>query len=731
MIQYYLDNKQSVRNKEVSSISDIREINGKLFDFSPTNKSFIQTAMELKVLGIKNYYFMLYIINPRVADIDPFKPNITKQEVQALMHELQNNLWFYARTVVRMRTDKGIVPFELHRGLAAALWCFDKRYDWCLCEPRQTWKTTGTIATIVAWAFQLSQNLNVHFFGKETDNTKRNLAYLRDYIELLPEWLQFKRYQADDGKVKKARQSTEILQNNLLHNRLEIHPRPASLSHAQGMARGAAAAMLYFDEIEHTPFFKELLSNSAPAFKTAADNAKSQGKPYGRMMTTTCGNLDTREGIESKPIIESMIPWSEKIYDMTETQIQEYMSVYREQYHADETIVREREVIEVFYLEYHYYQVRKTYDWVMEQYKLAGDKMAIRREILLQRLRGSSDSPISPEDIEFLISNMKKSDKDLILNNKWRFRLYDHGQGRTINGLKDLDERIPYIVGIDPAAGGGGDNTSITAINPYNLQVAAEFKSPYISGTDLCRVLVTLVNEHIPKAVIIPEKNSMGIFLIQMIVNQTSIKENLYWSESKRQLEQMVEESEADYELRKAAESWKKYGTYLTKKVREAMFELLFKHVNECKQLLNTEYLVDDICKLVRTSTGRIQAVSKEHDDCVMSYLHAIYIYYTGDNLEIFGIVKSEHPILGPVEIDMETRMAEKDHLSGFFSTENVTYESIFIEDAIRVEEQIKYLVSVNPHVHDEVYSKRRNELENPFDDTVSIQPHFFELINQ
>lgn len=268
-------------------MSDIKKINGKFYDFNPTNRSFLQTAFELKQLGIKNYYFPLLVHNPRVVGIDPFNPNITRQEVEVLFHELKSNIWFYTRTVVRMRTDFGIVPFGLHRGLAASIWCFENNYDCCLCEPRQTWKTTGIISSIMSWSFQLSQNLNMHFFGKETDNTKRNLRHLKDSIELLPEWLQFKRYHDTEGKIRKTRQSAEILENKLLHNKLEIHPKPTSLSHAQGMARGASAAILYFDEIEHTPFFDELLSNSAPAFKTASDNARKANRPAGRVFTTT------------------------------------------------------------------------------------------------------------------------------------------------------------------------------------------------------------------------------------------------------------------------------------------------------------------------------------------------------------------------------------------------------------------------------------------------------------
>ena len=266
----------------------INVIEGKFYDFDPNNnQSFVQTAAELKSLGIKNYYFMLEIKNIDVLKINPFNPKITKDEIILCMNEAKQNFWYFCRCLVRILTDAGPKHFELHRGLCAALWCFTKRFEWCLCEPRQTWKTSGTLATIISWAFQLSQNLNIHFFGKDQENTKRNLKIMRDCISVLPTWLQFRSYKGDDGRIKKTRQSMEILENQLMHNQIVIHSKANNESSASQMARGASAAILYFDEIEHTPFFDIILANSAPAFMTASANAKSIGQPYSRCMTTT------------------------------------------------------------------------------------------------------------------------------------------------------------------------------------------------------------------------------------------------------------------------------------------------------------------------------------------------------------------------------------------------------------------------------------------------------------
>lgn len=707
-------------------MAQIHEIDGKYYDYDPTNNpSFLQTAAELKELGIKNYYFMLEIKNPKVLEINPFNPKITREQIAICLEEAKNNFWYFCRSLVRIMTDAGTRHFELHRGLCAALWCFTKRFDWCLCEPRQTWKTSGTLATIISWAFQLSQNLNIHFFGKDQENTKRNLGIMRDCISVLPGWLQFRSYVDDSGRVKKTRQSMEILENQLMHNKIVIHSKANNESAASQMARGASAAILYFDEIEHTPFFDIILANSAPAFMTASSNAKSIGQPYGRCMSTTPGNLDTREGLTTLPIIKSMITWSEKLYDMTDEEISDYKSTFIDKYNADITKDHNREALDVFYIEYKYYQIRKDDAWVNEQLKKGGDRATVRREILLERLRGSKDSPISPDDIEYLIQNIKQS-TDLIIFNKWRLLVYDHGVKTIPGSIKKLfDEKIPYIIGIDPASGGGADNTAITIINPNTLQIAAEFKNPYIVSTDLEELIIELVKKYMPNAVIIPERNSMGVFLIQHLC-KSPVRNNLYWSDTNKQLEKMAEEDPDSFDLKLQSNANKKYGTYLTKKIRDAMLELLFKHINECKELLTGQYLVDDICKLVRTSTGRIEAASGEHDDSLFSYLHAIYLYYTGDNLELFGI---DTNIMNPLESKYSHYEDDDYDENGFFSTKDVSYDEICINQIIEHEENTKFLMSKFDFYTDPYYENLRKH-KGLDDYETRIPPSFFDLIN-
>ena len=442
------------------------------------------------------------------------------------------------------------------------------------------------------------------------------------------------------------------------------------------------------------------------------------------------GNLDTPEGRDSYPIIQSMIPWTEKLYDMTDEEIEEYKAAYRDEYHNDEEKQKnKREVIDVFYIEYQYFQIRKTYQWVKEQYKLSGDKMAIRREILMQRLRGSTECPIDPEDIEYFISNMRKSTIELLIQKKWIFKIYDHGASKVNGYERELDPDIPYLVGIDPASGGGGDNFAITIVNPINLKIAAEFKSPYINGPNAYRMLLELVQDYIPKACLIIERNSMGVYLIQALM-ESPIRDNLYWHRSKNIIEDISSEDPGDRELIALSETHKKYGNYLIKKVRDAMFELLFQHIDQCKDLLTTEYLVNDMCKLVRTSTGRIEASKGEHDDCLLSYLHAIYIYYTGDNLETFGIFKLFNPIPGVT--DGITPIDDSQNISSVIeaTTPNIqeSYDDIVRKDAIRMEAEIKEMAESLSFIDDPRYKYIKPEDRSQ--QTVEIHSSFFDSIN-
>ena len=68
----------------MSNMSRIKRIKGKYYDTGTRNTSFLQVAKDLQRLGIKNYYFMLEIYDYTLVDVDPYSPNLTKEQVSEI-----------------------------------------------------------------------------------------------------------------------------------------------------------------------------------------------------------------------------------------------------------------------------------------------------------------------------------------------------------------------------------------------------------------------------------------------------------------------------------------------------------------------------------------------------------------------------------------------------------------------------------------------------------------------
>ena len=252
----------------------------------------------------------------------------------------------------------------------------------------------------------------------------------------------------------------------------------------------------------------------------------------------------------------------------------------------------------------------------------------------MQRLRGSDDSPFDRDDLEYLNNNVKLPKSEFILLDHFRFDLYE-----------DIDRKIPYIAGVDCSTGSGSDNNAITLINPYTLCVAGEFKSSYIGETDFCKVLIQMVVDLAPRAIVCIERNSVGDGIIDLLMT-SRIATRLYYDKGRDLLLNSIDRnSSTESVLKKRAESKKYMGVYTEGSSRETMMAILMRHVHEFKDKIYTKNLVNDICDLIKRPSGKIEAVTGKHDDCVMSYLIALYVYYHGNNLPMFGFEKGSQEI--------------------------------------------------------------------------------------
>lgn len=347
-------------------------------------------------------------------------------------------------------------------------------------------------------------------------------------------------------------------------------------------------------------------------------NAKRNNAIYGRIFTSTPGDLDTRPGQEALQIIEKTCKWTEKFYDMTRDEIEDYITK-----NSGNGIV---------YIEYHYHQLGDDEEWLKRvSQTLLNNPLKIKREVFLQRMRGSSESPFDQEDLVAIQDLKKPIKEEIFINKMFKLDIYD-----------ELKRDKVYIVGVDCAQGLGEDNSAVTVLDPYTVQPVAEFKSPYIGVNDLVKFLYTLVRKHIPKAILAIERNSIGEAIIDSL-RKTEIRVNLYFDDSKDFFE-VDERLDSSGFLKREAARRRLYGVYTGKKSREIMLSILETHVKEYKDKFVTENITNDLMTLVRKKNGKIEHGPGFHDDSLFSYLIALYVYYHGKNLHRFGFVRGSVP---------------------------------------------------------------------------------------
>ena len=618
--------------KRDDNMSNIVKIDDKYYDFGTKNRSFLQTAQELKTLGIKNWYICLEVKYPQlgVQDIDPWNENITAEQIGRILIESRDNVWFFIREVAKIPAKGAPAPFDplLTRASHAAIWCYVHNLDFKLCQPRQTHKTTF-IELIMVHAFTLSlNNVNIPFLHIKDSRAQDNVRMFRDYItDGLPPymnpWLHDKRLPG----LKSLRYEA---------HKIGIKPmsKAASADKAMDLLRGETVYVVFADEWEYIDWVDSIMSGAAPAMHSARDIAKKTGVKTCVVLASTPGNLDTATGKAAQKMIDNTPRFSERFYDLTPQELTEMFS---------DMTIGDTEITSV-YIEYHWYQLRKTEQWVLEQYEDAvktGKLDEFRRGVLLQRYRGSSKVLFRQQDVDYIIEHVKIPDYEMMIVKKYVLYVYKHNV-QHVDMLSDtpfFDVTIPYLVGIDVSTGSGGDNTAFVIVHPYTLQIVGELKSPFMSTNDAVRVISELALL-MPKCIFCLESNTIGKAIVAFAEESPLIYR--FYHDPK--LDITKNGSTIDYtklSLEERSQNRQYIGTSVTPTVRNHMIELLKRYMRDYHQLLISRFLVDDITKLTINKNGKVEAESGEHDDIVMAYLHTIYILTYGFDLTRFGIDKS------------------------------------------------------------------------------------------
>lgn len=581
-----------------------------IYDYDTSNASFIAIASILYRKGVKNYNFFLKLYDEDLVGVDPYDPDLTQEYKLKIIIECRRNFWYFIREVMRLPAPGGYMKFKLHRGNLAAAWACSNNIPTYLVLPRQHGKTWLVIA-FALWTFNFAtDNTNMLFMNKQLTDSQLNLKRLKDARELLPDYLRMTKSVTDKGELKDGPSNVNRVAN-ALHNEINVKASARNPISADELGRGMTVAWVWIDEVAFVQFNRIIYAAMAPAWSKAAEIAVSKGRPTGKILTTTPGDLSIDMGLFAYEVRENAARFNESLYDADD------ISVWMDKNSKNGYL----------YIEFNYYQLDHPNPdkWFKEQCKdLLFDWPKIRREILLQWNNASSNSPFDEDDLRDLRSMViNESDVDSIVINKY-YRL---------NVYRRLDPGNKYIVSVDPAKGRGGksDRTVVCVTDAKTDKCCAIFKSNVIQYKETFRFLHTLIYKYIPNSVIVVENNIDT--LVEYIKNST-MRHLLYYETAK----DPTKETRKKGMLQKKQSSNIVYGISTTSQNRPKYFDILFEYVRTRKEEICCRELVEEIECLEYKSSTRIEAVSGQHDDVVLAYLIGQYVKHYGTNRARFGI---------------------------------------------------------------------------------------------
>lgn len=598
------------------------------YDTTTSNTSFLQTAKDLHTLGIKNYMFFLKLYNRDLVGVDPYDPNISKGMIKAIITECVINPYYFWREIARIPEPGGSVgpgsgsKFILHRANLAAIWCFLHSIDFYLVIPRQCFKTHSTLS-MLAWAYIFGLNNSLFSFSCITETkAAENLEKLKSHKDVLPLWLQqkYKYITGENGEVKvdKGINNIRKIKNPVNLNTIVTTPSAKSEAKADTIGRGNSSPIQYYDEVEFIDYIGTIIQAAGPAYVRSSLIAEKNDAIHCRIFTSTPGNIDSEPVISTMKTRDNCAVFTEHLYDMGDNEVKEFMKSQSKNNMA--------------YVEFTYQQIGMGSEYFDYMCKiLEWDKIKIKREILLQRIRGSSQSPFDVEDLDIINNNRKPPIEEIMLLKVYPLYIYEK-----------IDRGMPYLVGVDLATGSGtdADNTAITIVEPTTLKCVACLKTPYADAVENARLVSEVIQKVVPRGLLCIERNSIGSAVISLLA-RTPICSNIYFDRTQVLGEDGIDRLDSKGYVDTSPDKRRYWGVTTNMKTRDIMVnQLLTYRVKMYKESFVCRELIDDLNNLIKKTSGRIEASSGSHDDVVMSYCFTLYVYEHGVNLSNWGIIK-------------------------------------------------------------------------------------------
>lgn len=578
-----------------------------IYDIHTKNTSFLKISRVLLSHGVKNNKFMLVLYDETLVGVDPHSDNLTSEQKIRIYREICKNPWYFLREVSRIPVPGKLrgTEYALNLGNCAQSYAYLMNLNFISTLCRQSGKTIGHIALDV-WVLNFgATNEAIVYLNKGQADSIENGKRFKDMKNLLPGFLK------DMIVDKTDKDNTEEKYIAKLNNKIHIKSPPNNAESADRTGRGLTVPLIYIDEFAFINYIDIVYDALYPAFKTASENAKHNGVPYGIHLSTTPNNIDTTSGNFAYRFIENACPFCYELYDMNPTELKEY--------------INNNSLNNFVFIKYTWKELGRNEEWYNTMCKEMASAIKVKREIDLEWPRSDENSLFTEEQLDKLFLYVKDQKYSLNIRNNI-IRFYD---------TPDFQKK--YIISCDVSGGTDQDNSAISIIDPRTFACIGSFKSPKIDTNSYYELIKDLCTLYFANSIIVIERNSYGLNIIDRLIKDPKIEPRVFREYAMRTAEKVIENGIAVKTKKKKLI----YGIDTTSKSRKLMMDLLSTIVEEEPECVVSPLLFDDIKHLTVLPNNRIEAMQGFHDDILMSYLIARYAIQYGTAMQkIYGIRK-------------------------------------------------------------------------------------------
>lgn len=599
-------------------------------DWDTRNRSWVELAKKYQLMGIKNYTFILALVDQSLKGVDPFDPELTEDQMVRIGQECFINPWYFFRECVRVpaQAGSGANYLEANRGNIALWWCFFNHIVTILIQIRQTGKSLSTDCLMTYLLNILCRNTKINLLTKDDDLRRQNIKRLKDIAAELPPYL----WRGTKNDVNNG----EEISINALNNNYYTHVPQASEKRANNLGRGLTSPIIHIDE----PPFQPNIRIAYPAMITATnavfDEARLKGEPYGIILTTTAGKKDDRDGKYIYHMVQDAMEWTEKLFDAKDED--DLRKIVKMSSRSGDYMVN---------ITLNHRQLGKSDDWLREKIRTArGDPEAIRRDYFNEWTSGSQKSPFSIEVADKIASSRAEYDY-LYISEKYGYALRFYIPEYKIEHVLKNNK---LILGIDPSDMGGGDDLSFYLTDSQTLDTIAcgTFNETNLHQLSdwLCDFLVEYKN-----ITAIIERRSSGAAIIDHLLWKLPqrgedpfrrlfnrvVNDYLEYPERYKEIQVPLGRRPEDIYIRyKTSFGWATSGSGMAS--RSGLYSVTLSNaVRLAGSRLKDKQLVDQVLGL-EYKNGRIDHADGSHDDLVISLLLTVWLLTQGTNLSYYGL---------------------------------------------------------------------------------------------